>query len=132
MALAAVTIQPQTLGAMTPDLHVEIALSRDAAAIAAMSRALIEKFILASSAPGDLVVDPFVGSGTTAVVAARLGRRFLCADADAGYVGLARTRLEGTAAGPTPPPTAPPRARAPRAVPTAQLDLPTAPPRRRR
>jgi site-specific DNA-methyltransferase (adenine-specific) len=57
--------------------------------------ALIEKFILASSAPGELVVDPFVGSGTTAVVAARLGRRFLCGDADARYVGLARTRLGG-------------------------------------
>ena len=55
--------------------------------------ALIERFILASSAPGDLVVDPFVGSGTTAVVAARLGRRFLCGDADPGYVGLARERL---------------------------------------
>ena len=55
--------------------------------------ALIERFILASSAPGELVVDPFVGSGTTAVVAARLGRRFLCGDADPGYVGLARERL---------------------------------------
>lgn len=55
--------------------------------------ALIERFILASSAPGELVVDPFVGSGTTAVVAARLGRRFLCGDADARYVGLARERL---------------------------------------
>ncbi|MEZ4398908.1 MAG: site-specific DNA-methyltransferase [Kofleriaceae bacterium] len=57
--------------------------------------ALIEKFILASSAPGDLVVDPFVGSGTTAVVAARLDRRFVCGDADPGYVGLARARLGG-------------------------------------
>jgi site-specific DNA-methyltransferase (adenine-specific) len=36
--------------------------------------ALIERLIRASSAPGQLVVDPFVGSGTTAVVAARLGR----------------------------------------------------------
>jgi site-specific DNA-methyltransferase (adenine-specific) len=55
--------------------------------------ALIEKLILASSAPGQLVVDPFVGSGTTAVVAARLGRRFLVGDADPRYVGLARKRL---------------------------------------
>ena len=39
------------------------------------------------------VVDPFVGSGTTAVVAARLGRRWLAGDADARYVGLARSRL---------------------------------------
>lgn len=55
--------------------------------------ALIEKLILASSAPGQLVVDPFVGSGTTAVVAARLGRRWLAGDADGKHVGLARERL---------------------------------------
>ncbi len=55
--------------------------------------ALIERLILASSRPGDLVVDPFVGSGTTAAVAARLDRRFLCGDADPRYVGVARDRL---------------------------------------
>jgi site-specific DNA-methyltransferase (adenine-specific) len=55
--------------------------------------ALIEKLILASSSAGQLVVDPFVGSGTTAVVAARLGRRFLVGDADPRYVGLTRSRL---------------------------------------
>jgi site-specific DNA-methyltransferase (adenine-specific) len=55
--------------------------------------ALIEKLVLASSAPGQLVVDPFVGSGTTAVVAAKLGRSWLAGDADARYVGLARDRL---------------------------------------
>ena len=57
--------------------------------------ALIEKLILASSAKGQLVVDPFVGSGTTAVVAARLGRRWIAGDADASYVGLTRERLNG-------------------------------------
>jgi site-specific DNA-methyltransferase (adenine-specific) len=61
--------------------------------------ALIERLILASSAPGALVVDPFVGSGTTAVVAARLGRRWLAGDADARHVGLARTRLRGAVSG---------------------------------
>lgn len=55
--------------------------------------ALIERLVRASSAPGQLVVDPFAGSGTTAVVAARLGRRWLAGDADARYVGLARERL---------------------------------------
>jgi len=54
---------------------------------------LIERLILASSKPGQLVVDPFVGSGTTAVVASRLGRRWLAGDGDARYVGLARDRL---------------------------------------
>ena len=58
--------------------------------------ALIEKLVLASSAPGQLVVDPFVGSGTTAVVAARLGRRWLAGDADARFVGIARERLQVT------------------------------------
>ena len=55
--------------------------------------ALIEKLILASSAPGQLVVDPFVGSGTTAVVANRLGRSWLAGDGDARFVGLTRERL---------------------------------------
>ncbi|MDB4953313.1 MAG: methylase domain protein [Myxococcales bacterium] len=55
--------------------------------------ALIERLILASSAPGQLVVDPFVGSGTTAVVAERLGRSWIAGDADARYIGLARDRL---------------------------------------
>ena len=49
--------------------------------------------MLASSAAGQLVVDPVVGSGTTAVVAERLGRRWLAGDAEARYVGLARSRL---------------------------------------
>ncbi len=54
---------------------------------------LLRRIIGASSNPGDLVVDPFCGSGTTLVVAERLGRRWLGADADPRYIGLARTRL---------------------------------------
>lgn len=54
---------------------------------------LIRRLMLASSKPGQLVVDPFAGSGTTAVVAEELGRRWLCADNDARYVGVARSRL---------------------------------------
>jgi site-specific DNA-methyltransferase (adenine-specific) len=60
--------------------------------------ALIERLVLASSRRGDLVVDPFMGSGTTAAVAARLGRRFLCGDADARYVGVARERVRALVA----------------------------------
>jgi site-specific DNA-methyltransferase (adenine-specific) len=56
---------------------------------------LIEKLVRASSNPGELVVDPFCGSGTTLVVAARHGRRYLGGDADARYVGLAAERLAG-------------------------------------
>jgi site-specific DNA-methyltransferase (adenine-specific) len=56
--------------------------------------ALIERLVLASSQRAQLVVDPFVGSGTTAIVAERLGRRWLAGDADARYIGVARARLE--------------------------------------
>jgi len=71
--------------------------------------ALIEKLVLASSAPGQLVVDPFVGSGTTAVVAARLGRAWIAGDADPRYVGLTRERITGRGAAVAPAPhVAPP------------------------
>jgi hypothetical protein len=51
-------------------------------------------FIEHFTRPGDLVVDPFVGTGTTAVAAASLGRRFLGCDIDPGALRRARTRLE--------------------------------------
>ncbi len=54
---------------------------------------LVRRMIAASSDPGALVVDPFSGSGTTAVVAERLQRRWLVGEADARYVGLARERV---------------------------------------
>ena len=54
---------------------------------------LVERIILASSNKGDTVLDCFVGSGTTAIVAQKLGRHFLCADNDAEYVALARKNL---------------------------------------
>jgi DNA modification methylase len=55
--------------------------------------ALLERIILASSNPGDLVADFFCGSGTTAVVAARLGRRFIANDGAWRAVHMARSRL---------------------------------------
>lgn len=54
---------------------------------------LIRRLMLASSKPGQLVVDPFAGSGTTAVIAEETGRRWLACDNDARYVGIARARL---------------------------------------
>jgi len=54
---------------------------------------LIRRLVAASSDEGDLVVDPFAGSGTTAVIAERLGRRWIAGDRDPRYVGLARERL---------------------------------------
>ena len=55
---------------------------------------LVRKFVFAGTAPGELVVDPFSGSGTTAVVAAQLGRRFLACDLDSEYNGWAASRLQ--------------------------------------
>jgi len=54
---------------------------------------LVRKFIFASSSRGDLVVDPFSGSGTTAVTSAQLGRRFLACDLDTQYNTWAGERL---------------------------------------
>lgn len=55
---------------------------------------LFAKLILASSAPGDLVLDPFAGSGTTAAVAKKLGRRFCTVEKSPLYCAWTRIRLE--------------------------------------
>ncbi len=55
--------------------------------------ALVERCLLATTHPGDLVVDPFSGSGTTAVAALRLGRRFMGSERDPAYARLAAKRL---------------------------------------
>ncbi|NNF97135.1 MAG: site-specific DNA-methyltransferase [Halobacteria archaeon] len=55
---------------------------------------LIARLILASSNPGDVVLDPFLGSGTTSVVAKKLGRQYLGIDMDEEYCLLAERRLE--------------------------------------
>lgn len=54
---------------------------------------LIAKLVLASSLPGDLVFDPFLGSGTTAVVAAKLGRQFCGIELNTEYCCWALKRL---------------------------------------
>jgi site-specific DNA-methyltransferase (adenine-specific) len=57
------------------------------------SEKLIAKLILASSKPGDLVFDPFLGSGTSSVVAKKLGRRYCGVKIDETYAVLAEKRL---------------------------------------
>ena len=54
---------------------------------------LLAKVILASSVPGQVIFDPFLGSGTTAVVAKKLGRRFVGVERDLTYCCLALKRL---------------------------------------
>jgi len=59
--------------------------------------ALLERIIVASSRPGEVVLDPFMGSGTTAVVAQRLGRRWIGIERDESFrtAALARVRSQG-------------------------------------
>jgi len=54
---------------------------------------LIAKLILASSKPGDVIFDPFVGSGTTCVVAQKLGRRYIGVEIDEDYCTWGIKRL---------------------------------------
>jgi site-specific DNA-methyltransferase (adenine-specific) len=54
---------------------------------------LLERIVAASSRPGDLVLDPYAGSGTTGVAASRLGRRWLLVDRNPAAVAIARERM---------------------------------------
>jgi modification methylase len=56
--------------------------------------ALLYRVVLASSNPGDVVLDPFFGSGTTGVVCKRLGRHWLGIERDPDYIQLAQERIE--------------------------------------
>lgn len=55
--------------------------------------ALLERIVVAASEPGALVLDPFMGSGTTGAVALKLGRRFIGADLSRSAVHVALRRL---------------------------------------
>ena len=54
---------------------------------------LLRRVILASTKPNDIILDPFVGSGTTAAAAKELGRRFIGIDREQSYVLAARERV---------------------------------------
>lgn len=60
--------------------------------------ALLERIIKASSNPGDLIFDCFMGSGTTQAVAMKLGRRFIGADINLGAIQTTTKRLIGITA----------------------------------
>ena len=55
---------------------------------------LLAKIILASTNANDLILDPFAGSGTTAVVAKKLGREFIAIESDEQYCLITQTRLK--------------------------------------
>ena len=57
--------------------------------------ALVEPCIKIASGPRDLILDPFIGSGTTGVVALKLGRRFVGIELNPKYLQIAEERLNG-------------------------------------
>jgi site-specific DNA-methyltransferase (adenine-specific) len=58
---------------------------------------LVERIVLSSSDPGDLVLDPFLGSGTTAAAAQATGRRWLGIEINPAYAAIAEERLKNRA-----------------------------------
>ena len=56
--------------------------------------ALLARIIMASTKPGDVVLDPFFGSGTTGAVAKRLGRHFIGVERDRDYAAYAQARID--------------------------------------
>ena len=56
--------------------------------------ALLRRILLSSTNPGDVVLDPFFGSGTTGAAARALGRRFIGIERDEGYAAVARERID--------------------------------------
>ena len=58
--------------------------------------ALLYRILLACTKPGDVVLDPFFGTGTTGAVARRLGRRWIGIEREPEYVKVARERIAST------------------------------------
>ncbi len=56
--------------------------------------ALLYRVIMSSSKPGDVILDPFFGTGTTGAVAKKLGRNFIGIEKDAAYVAGAQARID--------------------------------------
>jgi site-specific DNA-methyltransferase (adenine-specific) len=59
--------------------------------------ALLERILLAASNPGDFVLDPFMGGGTTIAAAAKLGRRAVGIELDEAHIALTTRRLSTVA-----------------------------------
>lgn len=60
---------------------------------------LLHRVLLATTNPGDVVLDPFFGTGTTGAVAKKLGRHFIGLEADPGYAEVARKRIAAISPG---------------------------------
>lgn len=67
--------------------------ARPEAHFAMFPPAIVEPCLALCSRPGDLVLDPFIGSGTTGLVALKMGRRFVGIELNPAYVEIAERRL---------------------------------------
>lgn len=59
--------------------------------------ALIERIVRVATRPGEVILDPFAGTGTTGVAAARLGRRYVLIERHPAYAAIAQARLAAVA-----------------------------------
>jgi len=59
---------------------------------------ILHRILVATTKPGDLILDPFFGSGTTGVMAKKLGRQYIGIDQDQDYIKAAEARLRETSA----------------------------------
>ena len=83
--------------------------------------ALLHRILLASTKPGDVVLDPFFGTGTTGAVAKRLGRHFIGVEREPAYIAAAEARIAAVEPAPTSARRArPPASAASRASPSAR------------
>jgi len=60
--------------------------------------ALLERVIISSSNPGDIILDPFFGSGTTGAVAKKLGRHWIGIETEKSYISIAKQRIQDVSA----------------------------------
>lgn len=79
------------------DVFMRLCKEKGIAHPARFPEKLVEFFVLSGSHEGDLILDPFSGSGTTAVVANRYKRRWIGIDANSDYCELAKARMEAEA-----------------------------------
>jgi adenine-specific DNA-methyltransferase len=86
----------KVLETLWSDVNMENSMSADRTGYPTQKpTSLLERIVSAHSAPGDLVMDFFMGSGTTQAVAMQLGRRFIGADINLGAVQTTTRRLIG-------------------------------------
>ena len=71
------------------------AASNERVYVVQTSRRVVERCVLMTTDPGDLVLDPTCGSGTTATVAEQWGRRWITIDTSRVALALARARITG-------------------------------------